>query len=141
MKAEQIRVILCCLGGVGEWIQRETLTTLDVRKMSHFPDALTRRGEKATPDQKGSPWSLVDTEPLTRTCQISFLNLGKCSHGGRFDQSSSQPPRGGINKDSTSPSFSPHHKLHLQAAEVALLDSIKAFGLLRSRLGDGGFSR
>ncbi|XP_016070792.1 PREDICTED: von Willebrand factor A domain-containing protein 7 [Miniopterus natalensis] len=66
---------------------------------------------------------------------------GKCSHGGRFDQSSSQPPRGGINKDSLSPAFSPHHTLHLQAAELALLASIQAFGLLRSRLGDGGFSR
>ncbi|XP_034379649.1 von Willebrand factor A domain-containing protein 7 isoform X1 [Arvicanthis niloticus] len=66
---------------------------------------------------------------------------GKCSHGGHFDQSSSQPPRGGINKDSTSPSFSPHHMLHLQAAKVALLASIEAFSLLRSRLGDRGFSR
>ncbi|KAK1327509.1 hypothetical protein QTO34_013011 [Cnephaeus nilssonii] len=66
---------------------------------------------------------------------------GKCSHGGRFDQSSSQPPRGGINKDSTAPGFSPHHTLHLQAAKLALLASIQAFGLLRSRLGDRGFSR
>nr|KAF6276827.1 von Willebrand factor A domain containing 7 [Myotis myotis] len=66
---------------------------------------------------------------------------GKCSHGGRFDQSSSQPPRGGINKDSTAPGFSPHHTLQLQAAELALLASIQAFGLLRSRLGDRGFSR
>ncbi|XP_051043290.1 von Willebrand factor A domain-containing protein 7 isoform X2 [Phodopus roborovskii] len=66
---------------------------------------------------------------------------GKCSHGGHFDQSSSQPPLGGINKDSTSPSFSPHHMLHLQAVEVALLASVQAFSLLRSRLGDRGFSR
>nr|XP_040138321.1 von Willebrand factor A domain-containing protein 7 isoform X2 [Ictidomys tridecemlineatus] len=66
---------------------------------------------------------------------------GKCSHGGNFDQSSSQPPRGGINKDSTSPGFSPHHMLHLQAAKLALLASIQAFSLLRSRLGDSGFSR
>ncbi|XP_010831660.1 PREDICTED: von Willebrand factor A domain-containing protein 7 [Bison bison bison] len=66
---------------------------------------------------------------------------GKCSHGGHFDQSSSQPPRGGINKDSTSPGFSPHHMLHLQAAKLALLASIQAFNLLRSRLGDRGFSR
>lgn len=78
---------------------------------------------------------------LTLTCLISLLNPGKCSHGGYFDQSSSQPPRGGINKDSTSPRFSPHNTLHIPAAEVALLASIEAFGLLRSRLGDGGFSR
>ncbi|XP_006875645.1 PREDICTED: von Willebrand factor A domain-containing protein 7 [Chrysochloris asiatica] len=66
---------------------------------------------------------------------------GKCSHGGHFDRSSSQPPRGGINKDSTSPGFSPHHELHLQAARLALLASIQVFSLLRSRLGDRGFSR
>ncbi|XP_059034855.1 von Willebrand factor A domain-containing protein 7 isoform X2 [Mustela lutreola] len=66
---------------------------------------------------------------------------GKCSHGGRFDRSSSQPPRGGINKDSTSPGFSPHHMLHLQAAKLALQASIQAFSLLRNRLGDRGFSR
>ncbi|XP_037699604.1 LOW QUALITY PROTEIN: von Willebrand factor A domain-containing protein 7 [Choloepus didactylus] len=66
---------------------------------------------------------------------------GKCSHGGHFDRSSSQHPRGGINKDSTSPGFSPHHTLHLQAARLALLASIQAFSLLRSRLGDRGFSR
>ncbi|XP_032703185.1 von Willebrand factor A domain-containing protein 7 isoform X3 [Lontra canadensis] len=66
---------------------------------------------------------------------------GKCSHGGRFDRSSSQPPRGGINKDSTSPGFSPHHTLHLQAAKLALQASIQAFSLLRNRLGDRDFSR
>ncbi|XP_003789077.1 von Willebrand factor A domain-containing protein 7 [Otolemur garnettii] len=66
---------------------------------------------------------------------------GKCSHGGHFDRSSSQLPRGGINKDSTSPGFSPHHMLHPQAANLALLASIQAFSLLRSRLGDRDFSR
>lgn len=78
---------------------------------------------------------------FTFILQISFPNPGKCSHGGRFDRSSSQPPRGGINKDSTSPGFSPHHTLHLQAAKLALLASVEAFGLLRNRLGDKGFSR
>uniref|UniRef100_A0A8C5UN01 von Willebrand factor A domain containing 7 n=1 Tax=Microcebus murinus TaxID=30608 RepID=A0A8C5UN01_MICMU len=52
------------------------------------------------------------------------------SHGGHFDRSSSQP---------TSPGFSPHHMLHLQAAKLALLASIQAFNLLRSRLGDWAF--
>ncbi|XP_063095242.1 von Willebrand factor A domain-containing protein 7 isoform X2 [Cavia porcellus] len=66
---------------------------------------------------------------------------GKCSHGGRFDLSSAQPPRGGINKDSTAPGFSPHHALHPQAAQLALLASIQALNLLRGRLGDKGFSR
>ncbi|XP_077017460.1 von Willebrand factor A domain-containing protein 7 isoform X2 [Tamandua tetradactyla] len=66
---------------------------------------------------------------------------GKCSHGGHFDPSSSQHPRGGINKDSASPGFSPHHMLHNQAAKLAFLASIQAFNLLRNRLGDRGFSR
>ncbi|XP_056673871.1 von Willebrand factor A domain-containing protein 7 isoform X1 [Monodelphis domestica] len=66
---------------------------------------------------------------------------GKCSHGGHFDQSSHDPPRGGINKDSTSPAFSPHHDLHPQAAQLALQASIQALNLLRGRLGDSGFSR
>ncbi|XP_047590528.1 von Willebrand factor A domain-containing protein 7 isoform X5 [Lutra lutra] len=73
--------------------------------------------------------------------ELRSLARGKCSHGGRFDRSSSQPPRGGINKDSTSPGFSPHHTLHLQAAKLALQASIQAFSLLRNRLGDRGFSR
>nr|XP_020829929.1 von Willebrand factor A domain-containing protein 7 isoform X2 [Phascolarctos cinereus] len=66
---------------------------------------------------------------------------GKCSHGGHFDQSSRDIPRGGINKDSTSPAFSPHHDLHPQAAQLALQASIQALNLLRGRLGDTGFSR
>ncbi|KAM4835035.1 von Willebrand factor A domain-containing protein 7 [Thomomys bottae] len=66
---------------------------------------------------------------------------GKCSHGGRLDQSRSQPPQGGINKDCTSPSFSPHHMFHTEAAHLALLSTIEAFSLLRSRLGDSGFSK
>ncbi|XP_074092785.1 von Willebrand factor A domain-containing protein 7 isoform X2 [Macrotis lagotis] len=66
---------------------------------------------------------------------------GKCSHGGHFDQSSHDIPRGGINKDSTSPAFSPHHDLHPQAAQLALQASIQALNLLRGYLGDAGFSR
>ncbi|XP_036624201.1 von Willebrand factor A domain-containing protein 7 isoform X1 [Trichosurus vulpecula] len=66
---------------------------------------------------------------------------GKCSHGGHFDRSSHDIPRGGINKDSTSPAFSPHHHLHPQAAQLALQASIQALNLLRGRLGDTGFSR
>ncbi|XP_038624136.1 von Willebrand factor A domain-containing protein 7 [Tachyglossus aculeatus] len=66
---------------------------------------------------------------------------GKCSHGGQFDQSSSQHPRGGINKDSSSWLFSPHHALHPAAARLAQEASIQALTLLRARLGDGDFSR
>ncbi|XP_048205176.1 von Willebrand factor A domain-containing protein 7 [Perognathus longimembris pacificus] len=66
---------------------------------------------------------------------------GKCSHGGRLDQSRTQPPRGGINKDSTSPTFSPHHMFHQQAANLALMSTVQAFNFLRSNLGDSSFSR
>ncbi|XP_008119755.2 von Willebrand factor A domain-containing protein 7 [Anolis carolinensis] len=45
--------------------------------------------------------------------------IGKCSHGGRFDDSRHEEPRGGINKDSSSLFFSPHHYLHQEAAALA----------------------
>ncbi|XP_037789385.1 von Willebrand factor A domain-containing protein 7-like [Penaeus monodon] len=45
---------------------------------------------------------------------------GKCSHGGALDLSASQPAEGGINKDTTSPCFSPHFYLHSDAAEMAV---------------------
>ncbi|KAM6185334.1 von Willebrand factor A domain-containing protein 7 [Rhynchocyon petersi] len=94
-------------------------------------------------EQFSCPGNLLDFRLLTSGYFGSHPPKppGKCSHGGHFDQSSSQPPRGGINKDSTSPGFSPHHELHLQAAKLALLASIQAFNLLRSRLGDRDFSR
>ncbi|XP_075871301.1 von Willebrand factor A domain-containing protein 7 isoform X1 [Nelusetta ayraudi] len=44
---------------------------------------------------------------------------GKCSHGGILDQSRSLEAKGGINKDSGSPLFSPHHYLHQEAARLA----------------------
>ena len=44
---------------------------------------------------------------------------GKCSHGGFLDPSSDDPARGGINKDSPYPDWSPHHSQHFDAAQVA----------------------
>nr|XP_056701081.1 von Willebrand factor A domain-containing protein 7 [Euleptes europaea] len=44
---------------------------------------------------------------------------GKCSHGGKFDDSRHRDPYGGINKDSSSVFFSPHHYLHSEAAALA----------------------
>ncbi|KAK8405077.1 hypothetical protein O3P69_001568 [Scylla paramamosain] len=46
---------------------------------------------------------------------------GKCSHGGSQDESSLKPAVGGINKDTPYSCFSPHHYLHDQAAELAVL--------------------
>nr|XP_025846253.1 von Willebrand factor A domain-containing protein 7 isoform X1 [Vulpes vulpes] len=106
--------------------------------------SLARVGDPTCSDceELSCPGNLLDLTLLTSGYFGSHPSKppGKCSHGGRFDRSSSQPPRGGINKDSTSPGFSPHHMLHLQAAKLALLASIQAFSLLRSRLGDRGFS-
>ncbi|KAK3858686.1 hypothetical protein Pcinc_035140 [Petrolisthes cinctipes] len=46
---------------------------------------------------------------------------GKCSHGGLLDVSSDDEAKGGVNKDTTSPCFSPHHDLHADAAEAAVM--------------------
>jgi hypothetical protein len=40
---------------------------------------------------------------------------GKCSHGGPDDESRTSVARCGINKDSVSVKWSPHHYLHKQA--------------------------
>ena len=45
--------------------------------------------------------------------------FGRCSHGGTMDFSQNYAARGGINKDSTSCSESPHASLHFTAAGVA----------------------
>lgn len=127
---------------------------VELGKQQPHPHLLWPRRELGSLAQVGDP-TCSDCEELS--CPENLLGFtlltsgyfgtqppkppGKCSHGGHFDRSSSQPPRGGINKDSTSPGFSPHHMLHLQAAKLALLASIQAFSLLRSRLGDSGFSR
>ncbi|XDA87422.1 hypothetical protein R6Z07M_016782 [Ovis aries] len=127
---------------------------VELGKQQPHPHLLWPRQELRSLAQVGDP-TCSDCEELSCPGNLLGFTLltsgyfgthpskppGKCSHGGHFDQSSSQPPRGGINKDSTSPGFSPHHMLHPQAAKLALLASIQAFNLLRSRLGDRGFSR
>lgn len=45
--------------------------------------------------------------------------FGRCSHGGSMDFSQNYAARGGINKDSTSCSESPHASLHFTAAAIA----------------------
>ncbi|XP_069491245.1 von Willebrand factor A domain-containing protein 7 isoform X2 [Ambystoma mexicanum] len=66
---------------------------------------------------------------------------GKCSHGGYFDESTHRNPRGGINKDSHSPVFSPHHYLHGDAAKLAQEASIKFLRELWKDLKDKHFMR
>lgn len=45
---------------------------------------------------------------------------GKCSHGGKTDESRSRTATGGINKDSSVPELSPHHHLHRKAVDAAI---------------------
>uniref|UniRef100_A0AAZ3RLU8 von Willebrand factor A domain containing 7 n=1 Tax=Oncorhynchus tshawytscha TaxID=74940 RepID=A0AAZ3RLU8_ONCTS len=56
---------------------------------------------------------------------------GKCSHGGVLDSSRHQGAKGGINKDSTSPLFSPHHYLHVEAARLATTATLTVLRDLR----------
>ncbi|XP_061475252.1 von Willebrand factor A domain-containing protein 7 isoform X2 [Rhineura floridana] len=66
---------------------------------------------------------------------------GKCSHGGRFDESRHREPRGGINKDSSSLFFSPHHYLHSEAAALAREASIHFLEELWREIGSKQFMR
>ncbi|XP_015196502.2 von Willebrand factor A domain-containing protein 7 isoform X1 [Lepisosteus oculatus] len=66
---------------------------------------------------------------------------GKCSHGGILDQSRSLSARGGINKDSTSPLFSPHHYLHGDAARLATAATVALLRDLRDTAGVTDFLR
>nr|DBA20551.1 TPA: hypothetical protein GDO54_017316 [Pyxicephalus adspersus] len=66
---------------------------------------------------------------------------GKCSHGGPFDYSKEFSAKGGINKDTATPLFSPHHFLHEQAAQLALKASIKFLTELRRDINDSNMLR
>lgn len=57
---------------------------------------------------------------------FSSKPAGKCSHGGSHDATSSRAPTGGINKDTSLCSSSPHFALHTAAAAVAK-DATKQF--------------
>ena len=78
-----------------------------------------------------------DAETLTRTA----TNQGKCSHGGFIDKSRHSTASGGINKDSTLATFSPHWYLHPEAAEVAIAASVNFFEDIREQVGSRLFLR
>uniref|UniRef100_A0A3P8UVC1 von Willebrand factor A domain containing 7 n=1 Tax=Cynoglossus semilaevis TaxID=244447 RepID=A0A3P8UVC1_CYNSE len=65
----------------------------------------------------------------------------KCSHGGILDSSRHQGARGGINKDSTSPLFSPHYHLHAEAAHLASEATMSVLRDLRDTVGHETFLR
>ncbi|XP_061576207.1 von Willebrand factor A domain-containing protein 7 isoform X2 [Cololabis saira] len=60
---------------------------------------------------------------------------GKCSHGGILDTGQHLSARGGINKDSTSPLFSPHHYLHVEAATLATEATLAVLRDLKDTVG------
>ncbi|KAL8213063.1 UNVERIFIED_CONTAM: hypothetical protein K2H54_060492 [Gekko kuhli] len=66
---------------------------------------------------------------------------GKCSHGGTFDDSRYRDPHGGINKDSSSFLFSPHHYLHSEAAALAQEASTHFLEMLWRDIGNKQFMR
>ncbi|XP_015272378.1 PREDICTED: von Willebrand factor A domain-containing protein 7-like [Gekko japonicus] len=66
---------------------------------------------------------------------------GKCSHGGTFDDSRYRDPHGGINKDSSSFLFSPHHYLHSEAAVLAQEASTHFLEMLWRDIGSKQFMR
>ncbi|ROT70713.1 putative von Willebrand factor A domain-containing protein 7 [Penaeus vannamei] len=66
---------------------------------------------------------------------------GKCSHGGALDASASQPAEGGINKDTTSPCFSPHFYLHSYAAEMAVEATDHYLNVILDAVGEEKYRR
>uniref|UniRef100_A0A3Q2G1W4 von Willebrand factor A domain containing 7 n=1 Tax=Cyprinodon variegatus TaxID=28743 RepID=A0A3Q2G1W4_CYPVA len=56
---------------------------------------------------------------LLQPDEPAFPVANKCSHGGILDSSRHQSAKGGINKDTPSLLFSPHHYLHVEAATLA----------------------
>ncbi|XP_041651813.1 von Willebrand factor A domain-containing protein 7 [Cheilinus undulatus] len=84
-----------------------------------------------------------DSQLLTTGYFSSFPHKpqGKCSHGGILDSSRSTGAKGGINKDSTSPIFSPHHYLHQEAATLATEATLSVLRDLRDTVGHKTFLR
>ncbi|KAM9332568.1 von Willebrand factor A domain-containing protein 7-like [Pholidichthys leucotaenia] len=61
---------------------------------------------------------------------------GKCSHGGRLDQTSKKEPKGGINKDSFDAS---HGHLHSEAANMAIAATSELLADIQGDVGDKKF--
>lgn len=62
--------------------------------------------------------------------------IGKCSHGGAVDQTSTIEPKGGINKDSFDAS---HGHLHTTAANMAIAATSELLQNIREDAGDRPF--
>ena len=60
----------------------------------------------------------------------------KCSHGGFLDSTSDKSAKGGINKDSLSKKWSPHHYQHTEAARLAEMASLDILQEIRMDVND-----
>ena len=60
----------------------------------------------------------------------------KCSHGGFLDSTSDMSAKGGINKDSLSEKWSPHHYHHTEAAQLAEMASLDILQVIRMDVND-----
>ncbi|KAK0147721.1 von Willebrand factor A domain-containing protein 7 [Merluccius polli] len=69
---------------------------------------------------------------------LSSKPAGKCSHGGRFDQTSDDEPVGGINKDTLTAN---HGHVHNAAAQLAITATIQLLDDIRGAAGDTDFLR
>lgn len=73
---------------------------------------------------------------------FKYIGLsGKCSHGGILDRSRYMGAKGGINKDSTSPLFSPHHYLHMEASKLAMEATVSVLRDISDTVGPKTFLR
>uniref|UniRef100_A0A3P9I7K2 von Willebrand factor A domain containing 7 n=1 Tax=Oryzias latipes TaxID=8090 RepID=A0A3P9I7K2_ORYLA len=86
--------------------------------------------------------ALTDTQLLTTGYPSSSTSKPhKCSHGGILDKNTVLRAKGGINKDSTSPVFSPHHYLHKEAATLATEATQAVLRDLKDTVGDEALLR
>lgn len=69
------------------------------------------------------------------------MTMGKCSHGGKYDESRYLNPTGGINSESFNYSLSPKAFLHKSSSQSAYLSSLHLLtsGKLNCQSGDPSF--
>lgn len=70
--------------------------------------------------------------------QTPFFNLGKCSHGGNADISSTQNPRGGISKDERRAHNTAIHDI---AVALAIDATIELLEDIRGAVGNKDYLR
>ncbi|XP_069497129.1 von Willebrand factor A domain-containing protein 7-like isoform X2 [Ambystoma mexicanum] len=79
--------------------------------------------------------TILKSAKLTSGYPDSAVPDGKCAHGG----GGTDPPRPGINKDTTSPAMSPQFHLHQDAAKLAFTATIEVLQDIRESVDDALF--